>query len=112
MTWIQLCIRCSTKTNSDFCYLNSTIEYQIIGAHTCTHRDVCIHTHTHTHKVVVAGGMHNVQRTFFFANNLEVFPYRIPPRPRLTGARYTTIKTREHHMRANYITTRIFVYVL
>ena len=71
-----------------------------------------MHPYTQTQKVVVAGGMHNVQRTFFFANNLEVFLYRIPPRPRLTGARYTTIKTREHHMRANYVITWIFVYML
>ena len=71
-----------------------------------------MHPYTQTQKVVVAGGTHNVQRTFFFANNLEVFPYRTPPRPRLTGARHTMIKTREHHMRADYITTQIFVYVL
>ena len=55
-----------------------TIEYQIIGAHTLTHRRMhpCMHArkhtrmqaHTHactqTHKVVVAGGTHNLQRTF------------------------------------------------
>ena len=51
-----------------------TMEYQIISAHTHTHRRMhpCTHarrsTHapsTHTHKVVVVGGTHILQQTIF-----------------------------------------------
>ena len=82
-----------------------------IHARTQAHTHTC--THTHTHKVVVAGGTHNLQWKFLFANNLEVFPYRTSQRHRFTWA-CLTIRLRhvEHHVRADYINTRMFVYVL
>ena len=40
------------------------VKYQIVGAHTHTETHACTHAHTHA-QVVVTGGMHNLQRTYF-----------------------------------------------
>ena len=77
-----------------------TIEYRIIG----------VHTHTQSS----SGRWHTqLAANLLFANRLKVFPYRTPQRPRFTWARHT-IRSRhmEHHVRANYVITRISVYVL
>ena len=95
------------------------IKYRIICAHTQRrmHRiHACMQAHTHAHTQSSCGRWHaQLAVNLLFANNLEVFPYRTPQRPtsRFTWARLTIqLRYVEHQVRANYIITRIFVYVL
>ena len=60
-------------------------------------------THTHKHKVVVAGGTHNFQRTFFCQQSRSIPVLELA----ILYDRDTWNITR-----ADYVITQIFVYVL
>ena len=93
------------------------IECWIIGAHThiqrCMHP--CMHAsiHAHMHTQSSCGKWHAQLAENLFANNLKVFPYQTPQRPRFTWSRHIIrLRHMKDHVRADYITTQIFVYVL
>ena len=126
-SYIHAYTHTSAETNSDFCYSNSCFLNDQIPNNLCTHTethasDPCMHasthacTRTHADTQSSCGRWHaQLAVNLLFANNLKVFPYRTPQRPtsRFTWARLTIqLRHVEHQVRANYIITRIFVYVL
>ena len=96
-----------------------TIEYQIIGAHTLTHRRMhpCMHarkhTRMHTNTQSSCSRWHTQLAANLFANNLEVFP-RTGLLKGIDLLQLAILQSRrvKHHVRTNYVITWIFVYVL